>query len=115
MSTLEGELRQGDRLQRIKVNVKRKDWPRGVGSFNGRKDPSGCGDQGMAPGEVGVDLRIEKILTGGERTVRTFIFGGNTESQGEGVGKNENTVGSSQQPTLAEMIIVIIATSIAEH
>lgn len=47
--------------------------------------------------------------------MRTFIFGGNMESQGEGVGKNENTMGSSQQPTLAEIIIVIIATDIVEH
>lgn len=47
--------------------------------------------------------------------MRTFIFGGNRMSQGEGVGKNESTMGSSQQPTLAEIIIVIIATNIVEH
>lgn len=69
----------------------------------------------MAPGEVGIDLRIGEISIGGERTVRTFIFGGNMMSQGEGVVKNENTMGSSQQPTLAEIIIVIIATNIVDH
>lgn len=69
----------------------------------------------MAPGEAGTDLRTGKISTGGERPVRTFIFGGNRMSQGEGVGKNESTMGSSQQPTLAEIIIVIIATNIVEH
>lgn len=31
------------------------------------------------------------------------------------MGKNEATMGSSQQPTLAEVIIVIIATNIIEH
>lgn len=47
--------------------------------------------------------------------MRTFIFGGNTMSQGEGVGKNEATMGRSQQLTLAEITIVIITTNIIEH
>lgn len=48
-------------------------------------------------------------------TATTFIFGGNTTSQDKAVGKNEDKMGSSQQPTSAEMIIVIIATNMIEH
>lgn len=48
-------------------------------------------------------------------TATTFIFGGNTMSQDKAVGKNGDMMGSSQQPTLAEVIIVIIATNIIEH
>lgn len=36
-------------------------------------------------------------------------------SQDKAVGKNGDMMGSSQQPTLAEVIIVIIATNIIEH
>ena len=42
------------------------------------------------------------------------MVGGNTVSQGEGLRKNENTKGSSQQPTLADIKIVIVATNIIE-
>lgn len=48
-------------------------------------------------------------------TATAVIFGGNTTSQDKAVGKNEDMLGSGQQPTLAEIIIVIIATNIIKH
>lgn len=57
----------------MKVNVERKTDNTGWVLMEG-KNLSGYGNQGKAPGEGGIDLRIGKISPGGERDCNDIHF-----------------------------------------